>query len=53
MLQLELAIKCTWSNVRVRVNKLWVFGSSVGDSRASAGLQGLRWRQASSIFLLL
>lgn len=52
MLQLELAMKCTWSNVRVRINKLWVFGSSVADSRPSAGLQGLRWREASSIFLL-
>lgn len=40
MFQLELAINCTWSNVRVRSNKLWMFGSSVADSRVSAGAGG-------------
>lgn len=38
--QLELAINCTWSNVRVRSNKLWMFGSSVADSRISARAGG-------------
>lgn len=53
MLQVEMAIECTRSYIKAKVNKELGFVAEVAGRRAGAGPQGLRQRQASGVFLLL